>query len=127
MSPTVARIAGYVGVFVAGFFVGLITTLQHRSFAPAGLIVGLGTVVAFAVGLRLVFRSRAVTFSGLLGVLAAQLLLASGIRNSFVVTADPLGYALTLGVVIIAVVAIGWPDVQRRAGYDGDEEKHIKE
>ncbi len=127
MSPAVARIAGYVGVFVAGLFVGLITTLQHRSFAPGGLLLGLGMVVGFAIGLRLVSRSRAVTFSGLLGVLTAQLLLASGIRNSFVVTADPLGYALTLGVVIIAVVALGWPDVQRRAGYDGEQEKDIKE
>ena len=123
----VARIAGYVGVWFAGLFVGLITTLQHRGFAPGGLVLGLGMVVAFAIGLRLVSRSRAVTFSGLLGVLTAQLLLASGIRNSFVVTADPLGYALTLGVVIIAVVALGWPDVQRRAGYDGGVSRENEE
>ena len=127
MSSTPARIAGYVLVGVAGLFVGLITTLQHRSFAPGGLLLGLSIVVAFAIGLRMVSRSRAITFSGLLGVLTAQLLLASGIRNSFVVTADPLGYALTLGVVIIAVVALGWPDVQRRAGYDGSLEQEVKE
>ena len=127
MSPTLARIGGYVVAGVAGLFIGLITTLQHRSFAPFGLLVGLGIVVAFAIGLRMVSRSRAITFSGLLGVLTAQLLLASGIRSSFVVTADPLGYSLTLGVVIIAVVALGWPDVQRRAGYDGDPEHEIKE
>lgn len=123
MSSGLARLAGYAGAGVVGLFIGVITTLHHRSFAPGGLVLGLGLVIAWAAGLRLISRSRTVTFVGLLGVLAAQLVLASGIRDSFVVIAGPLGYALTLGVVLIALLALGWPDVQGPSRYDREEAK----
>lgn len=104
---------------VLGLFLGAVVTLHHRSFPPGGLILGLLLVAAWGVGLRVIGQDRTLALVGLLGVLAAQLLLSSGLGGSFVVVAEPLGYALTLGVVMIGAVVLGWPRVTRVSRYDG--------
>jgi len=104
---------------VLGLFLGAVVTLHHRSFPPGGLILGLLLVTAWGVGLRVIGQDRTLALVGLLGVLAAQLLLSSGLGGSFVVVAEPLGYALTLGVVMIGAVVLGWPRVTRVSRYDG--------
>ena len=104
---------------VLGLFLGAVVTLHHRSFPPGGLILGLLLVAAWGMGLRVIGQDRTLALVGLLGVLAAQLLLSSGLGGSFVVVAEPLGYALTLGVVMIGAVVLGWPRVTRVSRYDG--------
>lgn len=104
---------------VLGLFLGAVVTLHHRSFPPGGLILGLLLVTAWGMGLRVIGQDRTLALVGLLGVLAAQLLLSSGLGGSFVVVAEPLGYALTLGVVMIGAVVLGWPRVTRVSRYDG--------
>ena len=104
---------------VLGLFLGAVVTLHHRSFPPGGLILGLLLVAAWGMGLRVLGQDRTLALVGLLGVLAAQLLLSSGLGGSFVVVAEPLGYALTLGVVMIGAVVLGWPRVTRVSRYDG--------
>lgn len=104
---------------ILGVFLGAVVTFHHRSFPPGGLILGLLLVAAWGVGLRVLGDNRALAFVGLLGVLSSQLLLSSGLGGSFVVVAEPLGYALTLGVVLIGVVVLGWPRVVRPSRYDG--------
>jgi hypothetical protein len=104
---------------VVGVFIGVITTLHHRSFAPGGLILGLALVAAWGVGLRVLGRNRGLALAGLIGVLAAQLVLSAGVGGSFIVIAGPLGYALTLGVVLIGVLVLAWPRFQAAGRYDG--------
>ena len=104
---------------VLGVFIGAVATLHHRSFAPGGLILGLGLIAAWGIGLRVLGRNRSLALAGLLGVLAAQLVLSAGLGGSFIVLAGPLGYALTLGVVLIGVLVLAWPRFQATGRYDG--------
>ena len=109
-------------VAVLGVVLGLIVTIYHRSLPPAGLIVGLALITGWGAGLRLIGRGRLFAFTGLLGVLLAQLLLSAGIGGSFVVVVGPLGYALTLGSVLVALVVLAWPELPARSRYDGTAE-----
>lgn len=109
-------------VAVLGVVLGLIVTVYHRSLPPGGLIVGLALITGWGVGLRLIGRGRLFAFTGLLGVLLAQLLLSAGIGGSFVVVVGPLGYALTLGSVLVALVVLAWPELPARSRYDGSVE-----
>lgn len=108
-----------IATSLTGVFLGTIVTFHHRSFAPFGLIIGLILVATWGMGLRIVGHDRALAFVGLLGVLAAQLLLSAGVGGSFVVIAEPLGYTLTLGVALIAMVVLAWPRVPAVSRYDG--------
>ena len=115
LSVGLAALVGVIGVFI-----GTIVTLHHRSVPPGGLILGLVLVAAWGVGLRVVSRNRLLAMVGLVGVFVAQLLLSGGFGGSFIVLAEPLGYALTLGVVIISVLVLAWPRFQAAARYDGN-------
>ena len=102
-----------------GFLLGLIVTVYHRALPPVGLLVGLVLITGWGVGLRLTGRGRLFAFTGLFGVLLAQLMLSTGIGGSFVVVVGPLGYSLTLGSVVVALLVLAWPELPARARYDG--------
>jgi hypothetical protein len=108
-----------LGAFVAGVFIGAVVTLHHRSLPPLGLILGLVLVAAYVMGLRVLGKNRTLALSGVLGVLVTQMVLSAGLGGSFVVVAEPLGYGLTLGVVVIALVVLAWPKLPSAARYDG--------
>lgn len=119
--PRLVGIGLLVLTGMLGVFIGAVATLHHRSFAPGGLILGLALIAAWGIGLRVLGRNRGLALSGLLGVLTAQLVLSAGVGGSFIVLAGPLGYALTLGVVVIGVLVLAWPRFQARGRYDGKQ------
>ncbi len=101
------------GVVILGAIIGLVTTLHHRSIPPWGVVAALILVAAWGVGLRLVTPGRGASLAGILAMLGAQLVLAAGSTTSIIVGAGPIGYAFTLGTVLIAVVVLAWPQVSR--------------
>lgn len=109
MLPLPERLAIMAGVTLLGVIIGVVVTLHHRSIPPLGIIASLLVVGAFGSGLRLVTPGRGACLAGLLGMLAAQLILSAGSTNSVVVAQGVLGYAFTLGTVVVAVVVLAWP------------------
>ena len=99
------------GVVVVGIIIGVIVTLHHRSEPPFGVIVGMLVMAAWGAGLRLTTPGRGATLAGMLAMLGAQFVLAGGSQTSIIVGAGMLGYAFTLGTVLIAVVVLAWPEV----------------
>jgi N-acetyl-1-D-myo-inositol-2-amino-2-deoxy-alpha-D-glucopyranoside deacetylase len=101
--------------FGLGAAIGLVGTIGHQYAAPAGILLSLGAVAGLLIGLRLIFDGRAVPLAAAAGVLGAEAALAlPGLGGSVLIPSNLLGYAWTLGPVIIAVVALGWPRIERR-------------
>lgn len=100
-------------VAVCGVFVGVTATFHHRSLPPWGVIAVLVVVAMWVVGLRLVSESRGLPLIGVLAVLGAQLVLSVGSERSVVVAAGPLGWIFTVGVVLICLVILAWPDLRK--------------
>jgi hypothetical protein len=109
--PLADRLILTGAVVVMGVIIGIIVTLHHRSLPPWGVIAALLVVTAWGVGLRLTTPGRGATLAGLLAMLTAQFVLAAGSQTSIIVGAGALGYVLTLGSVLVAVVALAWPEV----------------
>ena len=109
MLPLPERLAIMAVVTLLGVIVGVVLTLHHRSIPPLGIAISLVVVGAFGAGLRLVTPGRGACLAGLLGLLAAQLILSTGSTNSVVVAQGLLGYAFTLGTVLVAVIVLAWP------------------
>lgn len=107
-----------LGALAAGVFIAAVVTLHHRSLPPLGLLLGLALVAAYIIGLRVLGKNRTLALSGVLGVLVTQMVLSAGLGGSFVVVAEPLGYGLTVGVVVIALVVLAWPKLPSAARYD---------
>ena len=113
--PLVDRLILTGSVVVMGAIIGVVVTLHHRSIPPWGVIAALLVVAAWGIGLRLTTPGRGATLAGLLAMLTAQFVLAAGSTTSIIVGAGALGYVLTLGSVLIAVVALAWPEVPSQA------------
>ena len=108
------RLLGRIGIAVVavavGAMVGVVTTFAHRQLPPWGLLGGLLIIAALLVGARLAFGGRLVAGAAAVGVVGAVLVLTLQSTGGAVLVADdPLGTAWTLGVAIIAVVALAWP------------------
>ena len=113
--PLVDRLILTGAVVVMGVIIGIVGTLHHRSVPPWGVIAALLVVAAWGVGLRLTTPGRGATLAGLLAMLTAQFVLAAGSQTSIIVGAGALGYVLTLGSVLVAVVVLAWPELASRA------------
>ena len=103
---------------MVGVFIGAVVTLHHRSLPPLGLILGLVLVAGWGIALRVLDRGRTLAIAGVLGVFIAQIMLSAGVGGSFVVVAEPLGYALTLGVVVVSLLVLAWPKLPSPSRYD---------
>lgn len=107
----------YLLALVVGLALGGIATVNHQLEAqlfgttvPYGIVAALGLIAVYCAGLRLVFPGRFAAGAGVVGVLVAigTLSLAGG-GTSVVVPANPSGYALTYGSVVIALITLAWP------------------
>jgi len=113
--PLADRLVLTGAVVVMGTIIGIVVTLHHRSIPPWGIIAALLVVAAWGAGLRLTTPGRGATLAGLLAMLTSQFVLAAGSHTSIIVGAGALGYVLTLGSVLVAVVALAWPEVPSQA------------
>lgn len=106
---------------VVGLALGAIITVNHQFSLPVlgvdvplGIVVSLLLVAALLVGLRLVFGERLAALVAGIGIVASIAVLSlSGGGGSVLVPANPSGYLLTYGPVVIAFLVLGWPSSVR--------------
>lgn len=115
---------------LAGAVLGIVGSFTHQSLPPLGIVLALGTAAMLLTGVRVTTRGRlpTVAAAALLGVVMALLAPVSP-SGSVVIPGNLLGYSWVVGVGVIALLALAWPDVQRphRAApssiYESPEEK----
>jgi N-acetyl-1-D-myo-inositol-2-amino-2-deoxy-alpha-D-glucopyranoside deacetylase len=107
-------VAGVLALLLGGSL-GLLGTIGHQYAPPAGIVLSLAAVAGLLVGLRLIFDSRMMPLLAAIGVIGVEAALGMpGMGGSVLIPSNALGYAWTLGPVLIAVVALGWPRIERR-------------
>ena len=109
-----------IGAALGGVVVGVVAVLYHSAFAPFGTVVVVGMIIAFAVGLRLIARTRWLALVGVAVVFTVVVLLA-GIDNqgSVLVMGDAAGLTFLGFSTLGATVALAWPKFSARlTSYD---------
>ena len=99
-----------IGAALGGVVVGVVAVLYYSAFAPFGTVAVVGMIIAFAVGLRLIARTRWLALLGVAVVFTVVVLLAgTDNQGSVLVMGDAAGLTFlgfsTLGVT----VALAWP------------------
>ncbi|KQS08850.1 hypothetical protein ASG04_07955 [Curtobacterium sp. Leaf183] len=103
-------VAGVLGVLAGGL--GTITHQQTLGAFPAGIVLTTLIAVGLTVGVRLLYRSRAMVAAVGIGIIVAtQVLVAVGGQSSPLVLANTAGYVWTFGPAVIAMLALAWPDL----------------
>lgn len=113
------KIFGCVAALLVGVLVGGICVVDHQfapiiagSPRPIGIVVAMLVIIALLVGVRIVFTGRAVVGFlgiGLLGTIA--LFSAESAGGSVLIRANPAGYLLTYGPLVMTIIVLAWPKV----------------
>ena len=102
---------------LSGAVLGIVGSFTHQSLPPLGVVLALATAVLLLVGVRVTTRGRLPTLAAaLLLVGVAGWLALPSPSGSVIVPANPAGYVWSLGVVVIAMLVLSWPAVQRPLG-----------
>ena len=118
-----AKVLASLALFASGVFIGSVAAIQHRNVAPWGLVAALLLIAIYGVALRLIRSGRTVMFFGLLGVQLGVLALATGLWRGYIIVSDFYGWTFSVGMVLISLVVLAWPDLQGAARYDGESLK----
>ncbi len=99
---------------LGGAVIGLMGSFTHQSLPPVGLAIALVTVGLYAAGLRVWGDDRGPALAGAFGVSAVTLGLSSpGAGGSVVIPGNLLGYGWSFGLMLVALLILAWPRVQR--------------
>lgn len=110
------RVARVVQAFLAGGLIAAIATIVHAESYPWVLVLALGVVACFIVGLRLVTPDRLVTVAGSAGVLLTVLVLAQrSPGGSVLIAANDAGNFWVIGVSLVGGIVSAWPHISRPA------------
>ena len=102
------RVAAVVVALAAGLVTGGLGSVTHQQTLggfPIGTVLTTLVVVGLMVGVRLVYRSRAMVAALWAGTALATLLLLQ------LVLANPAGYVWMFAPTVIAFVVLAWPDL----------------
>lgn len=108
---------------VVGALVGLVLTAVHQSTitilgarVPWGIVAALALTTALVLGLRLIYDTRVAAGFASLGVLLMSALLATATPGGTVlIPGNVTGYIWTFAPVLIVLLVVGWPRVNRQA------------
>ncbi|MFZ6991063.1 PIG-L family deacetylase [Curtobacterium sp. RRHDQ66] len=114
MTPA-GKATAVVASLVVGLLAGGLGTITHQQTLgafPIGIVLTTLVVVGLTVGVRLLYRSRAMVAAIGIGVIVAtQVLVSVGGQSSPLVLANTAGYVWTFGPAIVAMLALAWPDL----------------
>lgn len=109
------KVTAVVVALVLGLVAGGLGTVTHQQTLgafPIGMVLTTLVVVGLTVGLRLLYRSRAMVAAVGIGVIVAtQVLVSVGGQSSPLVLANTAGYVWTFGPAVIAALVLAWPDL----------------
>lgn len=115
------RIATCLIALVVGALAGIVLTVSHQATVagiPWGIIVAIIVSTALIAGLRIVFVTRLVAAAAAAGLLGASALLAVQTQGGSILVPDNLvGYIWTFAPVVVSLVVLGWPRVERPTGH----------
>lgn len=107
---TAVVVALVLGLVAGGL--GTVTHQQTLGAFPIGMLLTTLIVVGLTVGLRLLYRSRAMVAAVGIGVIVAtQVLVSVGGQSSPLVLANTAGYVWTFGPAVVAALVLAWPDL----------------
>ncbi len=107
---TAVVVAAVLGLVTGGL--GTVTHQQTIGGFPIGMVLTTLVVLGLTVGLRLVFRSRAMVAAlGVAVIVATQVLVSVGGQSSPLVLANTAGYVWTFAPAAIAAFTLAWPDL----------------
>ena len=107
---TAVVVALVLGLVAGGL--GTVTHQQTLGAFPVGMLLTTLIVVGLTVGLRLLYRSRAMVAAVGIGVIVAtQVLVSVGGQSSPLVLANTAGYVWTFGPAVVAALVLAWPDL----------------
>ncbi|MGV8859169.1 PIG-L family deacetylase [Rhodoglobus sp.] len=106
-----------------GALVGLVLTAVHQSTitlagvrVPWGIIAAIALTTALVLGLRLIYDTRVAPGFASLGVLLMSAILATAMPGgSMLIPGNLSGYVWTFAPVLIVLLVVGWPRVNRQA------------
>ncbi|WP_420370107.1 PIG-L family deacetylase [Curtobacterium sp. L1-20] len=109
------KVTAVVVALVLGLVTGALGTVTHQqtlgSF-PVGMVITTLIVLGLTVGIRLLYRSRAMVAALGIGVIVAtQVLVSVGGQSSPLVLANAAGYVWTFAPAVIAALVLAWPDL----------------
>jgi hypothetical protein len=109
-----------IGAALGGVVVGVTAVIYHSAFAPLGTVAVVGMIIAFAVGLRLIARTRWLALLGVAVVFTVVVLLAgTDNQGSVLVMGDAAGLTFLGFSTLGATVALAWPKFSARlTSYD---------
>jgi hypothetical protein len=109
-----------IGLVLGGVIVGVTAVIYHSVFAPFGTVAVVGMIIAFAVGLRLIARTRWLALLGVAVVFTVVVLLAgTDNQGSVLVMGDAVGLTFLGFSTLGATVALAWPKFSARpTSYD---------
>ncbi len=99
---------------LGGVVIGLMGSFTHQSVQPWGAAIALSTVALYLSGLRAWGDDRGPAGAGAIGIAGVSAILAApGADGSIVIPANAAGYSWSLGLVLVALIVLAWPRVQR--------------
>lgn len=111
------KVAAVAVALVLGLVTGGLGTVTHQQTIgaaafPIGMVITTLLVVGLTVGIRLLYRSRAMVAAIGIGILVAtQVLVSVGGQGSPLVLANAAGYVWTFAPAVIAALVLAWPDL----------------
>lgn len=112
-SSSLARLGTWAVAFIVGGVYGLAGTIAHAytlGFVPVGLILAILGSAALLAAVRLLTGDRWSTLATGLGMLLATLIFSGrGPGGSVIVPQTDLAMVWTIGVPILVVIAVAWP------------------
>lgn len=111
------KVAAVAVALVLGLVTGGLGTVTHQQTVgaaafPIGMVITTLLVIGLTVGIRLLYRSRAMVAAIGIGILVAtQVLVSVGGQGSPLVLANAAGYVWTFAPAVIAALVLAWPDL----------------
>ncbi|OII26164.1 PIG-L family deacetylase [Curtobacterium sp. MCBA15_013] len=109
------KVTAVVVALVLGLVAGGLGTVTHQQTLggfPVGVVLTSLIVIGLTVGIRLLYRSRAMVAAVGIGIIAATQVLSSvGGQSSPLVLANVAGYVWTFGPAAVTALVLAWPDL----------------
>ena len=110
----------FLATLVGGFMVGLVASVYHSAWFPAGLIAAVTATTLFMVATRVLFVHRGPALGAALGLVSAVVVLAGiGQGGSVLIVANTAGWSFLAVVTLVTMIVLAWPSISPSpTGYD---------
>ncbi|OJX62293.1 MAG: hypothetical protein BGO95_08140 [Micrococcales bacterium 73-13] len=128
MQPVLIAVSALVSA-ACGAALGILFTVAHRATVPVGpiafpygIVLGLVSIIAFLIAMRLLWGTRWPAVGGALGVVVAIAVLSfAGPGGSVIVGDDAYGWTWILAPPLASAAIVAWPRRRRPPGPEAQD------